>query len=379
MLSMCQADLGSLLLLHYRVIHLTRLPSLASNNKSQARHSDPTIFAELQTRLKECVSATFDAVVETQGDIVKREGQKKHLPGWNYCKWMAGVECIAGTFEGVGLYSDALSQFEDIDAGFLQCQQENNLPFFSHSGGDTPGDDSAPLLDIGKKNYRDMILRNEITLFDFRNYVFAKRAILLGKLGRVAQVMSETPIFLNRVALMLKKESLPSHFVESWIFSCSIDVVEQCQAWLVARGDMSPLSGDVDLEEKTNGTTKQVNDARLSAAFHSAKAELLDLARRQLDKVGIAVGHLPSNLPFSLSLPHHINSRDRQLPPIPDEKQDDALKRITRQELLSAIDSREVFDLHYISLTERIISSWNSGGRIRNVKRLRCIIGSLDL
>lgn len=141
-----------------------------------------------------------------QGEVVKREGQKKDIPGWNFCKWMAGMECVANTFEGVGLYSDALAQYEEIDAAFMQCLQERNLPFFSHVGGSTPGDDSAPLLDVTTKDYRDLILRNEITLFDFRSYVFAKRATLLGKLGRVSQVMRETPIFLIRVGTMLQGE-----------------------------------------------------------------------------------------------------------------------------------------------------------------------------
>lgn len=190
-----------------RVVHLTRLPPLNKSEKSTLTgQSDPTIFAELQTRLKECVSATFDAVVEMQGEVVKREGQKRNVPGWNFCKWMAGMECVACTFEGVGLYSDALAQYEEIEAAFLQCLQDRNLPFFPHVGGTLQGDDSAPLLDIGKKNYRDLILRNEISLFDFRTYVFAKRAILLGNLGRVSQVMNETPIFLNRVAAMLQEE-----------------------------------------------------------------------------------------------------------------------------------------------------------------------------
>ena len=83
---------------------------------------------------------------------------------------------------------------------------ERNLPFFSHVGGTSVGDDSAPLLDVTTKNYRELILRNEITLFDFRCYVFAKRASLLGRLGRVSQVMNETPVFLSRVASMLQGE-----------------------------------------------------------------------------------------------------------------------------------------------------------------------------
>jgi hypothetical protein len=106
-----------------RVVHLTRLPPLSSEKPSISGHSDPTIFADLQTKLKECVSATFDAVVEMQGEVVKREGQKRDIPGWNFCKWMSGMECVASTFEGVGLYVDALAQYEEIDAAFIQCLQ----------------------------------------------------------------------------------------------------------------------------------------------------------------------------------------------------------------------------------------------------------------
>lgn len=98
-----------------------------------------------------------------------------------------------------------------------------------------------------------------------------------------------------------------------------------------------------------------------------------------MDKIGIAVGHLPNAVPFTLSQSHGL---DRDLPPIPGEKgsQSKISKniQISRQELLSAIESRELFDLHYVSLTERVLTSWTSGGRQRNVLRLRCVLASLD-
>lgn len=87
------------------------------------------------------------------------------------------------------------------------------MSFFAHIGGLTPGDDSAPLLDVGKKPYRDLILRNEVTLFDFRCYVFARRAALLGRLGRVAQVMRETPGFLAGVGRMLSEGEVSTEWL----------------------------------------------------------------------------------------------------------------------------------------------------------------------
>ncbi|PWN36229.1 uncharacterized protein FA14DRAFT_120403, partial [Meira miltonrushii] len=346
-----------------RVVHLTRLPNLAQSSSSLRNHFDPTIFADLLTRIKDSVTNTFDAVVGFQDEAVRSEFSKKDVPGWNYNKWMAGMECLASTFEAAGLFGEALSQYEEIHSVFLQSLTEGKLPFFTSVGGTTAGDDSAPLLDIDKKDYRDLILRNEISLFDFRCYLFAKRAALLGKTGRISQVMSETPFFLQSVAKMMQDETLPAHFIESWTFSSSIDVVEQCQAWLIERGDI---------------LTERIADSQLSASFHGAKAELLDLARKQLDRIGISVGHLPNAAPFSLSLPKQSDKAKGDL--TQSSNKDGAstsMEKITRQEIVDALASKEVFDLRYTTLTERALAGWISSGRKRNVLRLRSALANL--
>lgn len=368
-----------------RVVHLARLPTLSVGQQKPSRYShiDPTIFADLTTRLKECVAVTFDAAVGLQEEAVMREYGKRDVPGWNFNKWMAGVECLANTFEGVGLHADALAQYDDIETVFRQSFEDRRLPFFFRIGGTSPGDDSASLFDIAKKPYRDLILRNEITLFDFRCYLFAKRANLLGKLGRISQVMTETPSFLTSVARMLRGETLPKHFVESWVFSSSLDVVEQCQAWLIERGDVrAPGMDDQDMSQSAlRQAADRIGDAQLSSAFHAAKAELLDLALRQLDKIGISAGHLPNTAPFSLSMDGQFAiETERELPPLPDNEKHLSAQAnvISRQELLDAIKNREVFDIRYIALAERVLTSFVSGRKKRNVLRLRCVLSSLD-
>jgi hypothetical protein len=49
-------------------------------------------------------------------------------------------------------------------------------------GGTDSGDDSNDLLNINLKPYRDMILQNTITIFDFRIYLFARQVQLLFRL-----------------------------------------------------------------------------------------------------------------------------------------------------------------------------------------------------
>lgn len=364
-----------------RVVHLTRLPNLSQSSQSLRNHIDPTIFVDLLTRIKDSVTNTFDAVVGFQDEAVRNELSKKDVPGWNYNKWMAGMECLASTFEAAGLFNEALSQYEEIHSIFLQSLMEGKLPFFTSVGGTTPGDDSAPLLDIDKKDYRDLILRNEISLFDFRCYLFAKRAALLGRIGRISQVMSETPFFLQSVAKTLQGETLPAHFIESWTFSSAIDVVEQCQAWLIERGDIRApgMNEEESRQGNLRAVTERIADSQLSASFHAAKAELLDLARRQLDRIGISVGHLPNAAPFSLSLPQQDEKSDN-----PKNKRSShsngtsiSTDKITRQEIVDALASKEVFDLRYTTLTERALAGWVSSGRKRNVLRLRSTLASI--
>ncbi|CEH18942.1 Putative transmembrane protein [Ceraceosorus bombacis] len=377
-----------------RVVQLTRLPpQQPANTPSGGYHADPTLFADLLMRLKDSASATFDRLVSLQEEECRRELRHRDFPGWNICKWVSSVGCLANTFEAVGLHKEALSRYDEVDAAFEQCLATGATQHFRSMGAITSGDDSAPLLDTRKKPYYDLIRRSEISLFDFRCYIFARRAALLGKLGRVAQVMHETPGFVENVGRMLSAgELLPRHFVESWTFSSSIDVVEQCQAWLVERGDIAApgMSDEVNLKylgDEDSDARKSAMLARqrhiesqLSAAFHAAKAQLLDLARRQLDIIGMHVGHLPRALPFLASLPDYASTaapKDRDLPALPDDAYAKD-QRITRDELLQAIEDRQLFDDHLISLTERTAACWSNACMPKRVLSMQASLASLQ-
>ena len=79
------------------IVHLTRMPSLPAGGASAgAAHSaDPTLFADLLMRLKECAGATFDGLVALQEEETRREWRNKELPGWSLCKWVTGMVSMA--------------------------------------------------------------------------------------------------------------------------------------------------------------------------------------------------------------------------------------------------------------------------------------------
>ncbi len=81
-------------------------------------------------------------------------------------------------------------QYDELEAQFFQSLRGNQILNFltskeqgAHSfqtfGGTDPQDDSKDVLDLKKKPYRDLILQNQVTIFDFQSYLFARQVQLL--------------------------------------------------------------------------------------------------------------------------------------------------------------------------------------------------------
>lgn len=362
------------------VVQLSRLPPVPAvpHGRSGLHSMDPTIWAELLTKMREAASSTFTTTIEAQEEEISRCGVARGQSGWDFCSYFLAKDALARTLEAVGLKDDAVGQYEDLEIVFAQAMQSGAVSF-APIGGDDPNDDSLPLLDVAKKPYADLIRRREISLFDFRCYLFARKSALLGKMGRVAAVMREAPLFIGAVGRMLRRNRrLSSQWIQSWIFSAALDVVEQCQAWLIQRG----------------GQSAGLADDSLSPAFHSNKSELLDVARRQLDRIGIEAGHLPSSEPFAfaaadecIGVSHAAVERD--LPPLPDTAQNgeggslgaaielDPKRGTSRPELQRAVESREHFDSYYLTMCDRILAGWKVSVRNRDALHVRTIVATL--
>ena len=105
-------------------------------------------------------------------------------------------ESLATSFEGAGLYEDALLQYEELEASFFQVLKDKTL-WFGKFVEAAPKDDSAPLLSLSKKPYRDLIIANAISVFDIRIYLLARQCQVLGQMNRVADVARKAVLFLG--------------------------------------------------------------------------------------------------------------------------------------------------------------------------------------
>lgn len=105
----------------------------------------------------------------------------------------------------MNLHEDALLTYDELEVLFFQVLRDKTLSWFGAFASPSPQDDSAPLLSITKKPYRDLILANSISVFDFRIYLLARQCTLLSSLGRVVEVGRKVVSFLGTFGLRLRE------------------------------------------------------------------------------------------------------------------------------------------------------------------------------
>lgn len=110
----------------------------------------------------------------------------------------------------MNLHEDALQQYYELEATFFQVLREKNLSWFGPLITPSSSDNSAPLLSVSKKPYRDLILANTISVFDFRVYLLARQCALLSGLGDLEEICRKTATFLTTMARTLRDVEVSS-------------------------------------------------------------------------------------------------------------------------------------------------------------------------
>ncbi|KAG5354260.1 hypothetical protein C0989_003777 [Termitomyces sp. Mn162] len=307
----------------------------------------PAVWAELINKIKDGVFTAFELAVAQREEEVKRSESQRQMPGWNFCTFFILKESLSSSYEGVNLFEDAYGQYEELEASFYHLKEEN-LSWFGTLITPVSGDDSAPLLSMKRKAYRDFILANTISVFDFRIYLLSRQCELLAQRGRLNEISKKVAAFLGGFGRRLRdmEDTLPPFFIESWIYSSALSAVEYCDNWA----------------SRFSITGTQLN------SFNAAKGELLDLARTQLDIIGVTVGHLPQKSPFSSS----CRSPGQRM------KTTSTLS-ISNSDILKAISDDEAFYKLYVDVTNRAIELYTSTGRRKFALRLHGSLAALDL
>ncbi|KAI9849404.1 MAG: hypothetical protein M1838_000147 [Thelocarpon superellum] len=194
----------------------------------EGQQEQEAAWSDLVAKFKSLILTSFDLRVGQYEEDIREKDAQRALPGWNFCTFFVLKEGLARGFESVGLVEDALVGYDELADGLdgvvreqaIQDERQGQafLPYTedlqiqalqakkaaeqaardaASSSADIPQgadgvagpdewDDEGPAslpLSAGKKPYRDLILSNNISVFDFRCYLFTRQMSLLLRLG----------------------------------------------------------------------------------------------------------------------------------------------------------------------------------------------------
>lgn len=172
-------------------------------------------WTDLISKFKLLILESFDHRVDQYEEDIRERDAQRSLPGWNFCTFFVLKEGLARSFEGVGLVEDALTIYDELSLGLDQSIQDkadrvhdtSATTFLDYTedmlralrkvqdSDDVPIDVQKLMrrpIDEYNKPYREMVLQNNISVFDFRCYIFARQAALLLRLGKPSTSSAST-------------------------------------------------------------------------------------------------------------------------------------------------------------------------------------------
>ncbi|RHZ64306.1 putative TMEM1 family protein [Aspergillus thermomutatus] len=199
-----------------------RLPRPGSTQRPAELADQVEDFVE---KMKNAILASFDLRVAQYEEDIKEKDLQRSLPGWNFCTFFILKEGLARGFENVGLFEDALVGYDELSVGLDTAIHEqlqgtgdqHGSAFLTFSkdwqekakaalkeAGSAPldvGDDEKSVavgaidpkdfpFDSNRKPYREMILASDISIFDFRTYVFSRQLTLLLRAARAPSLVA---------------------------------------------------------------------------------------------------------------------------------------------------------------------------------------------
>ncbi|RDW77331.1 hypothetical protein BP6252_05384 [Coleophoma cylindrospora] len=208
---------------------LPRVVPAIPGSYTESAQDNENAWLDLITKFKFLILASFDMRVSQYEEDIREKDAQRRLPGWNFCTFFVLKEGLARGFENVGLVEDALVGYDELSVGLdtvirdeASAGTTSFLPFtddikrrfdkvksaiLKESGSDTAEEEeSIDLQSSGqaadtedyeiplhatKKRYRELILSNDVSVFDFRCYLFARQLSLLLRLANATSSQEE--------------------------------------------------------------------------------------------------------------------------------------------------------------------------------------------
>lgn len=206
------------------------VPAVPTGYQETAQDAE-NAWLDLIGKFRSLILSSFDVRVSQYEEDIKEKDAQRTLPGWNFCTFFILKEGLARGFESVGLVEDALIGYDELSVGLdtvvqvqavagsaeahggsllsftedLRDLARRSVALASGANANVEDEEAVDLQSTNgspdifeaipiastKKPYRDLILANNVSVYDFRCYIFARQISLLLRLGNAWSTREE--------------------------------------------------------------------------------------------------------------------------------------------------------------------------------------------
>ena len=210
-----------------------RCVSLTDPSKADSRAAES--MQSFLHKFRQLFLQSYNKVLNKFEENIRSQREKRNEPSWNFCQYFLLQEQLAFVYESLGLFDEALIQYDELDALFTQF-------ILNSSVGDSPSwlesfnkdlSDWSPLtLDVNK----NMKLRTKLeqkcpSLMDMRNYLFSRQCHQLLLSQKTNDVAARTISFLHNTAQeldILEVKEMVDGSLDCWVLLACLEVVQTC-------------------------------------------------------------------------------------------------------------------------------------------------------
>ncbi|XP_055546416.1 trafficking protein particle complex subunit 10 [Wyeomyia smithii] len=328
-------------------------------------------FRCLLQRIRHLMLTGYNRNIVKYEELIRSNRENRVQENWNFIDYFLLQEQLAFVLNMLGQYSEALVQYDELDALFSQFilnsvygEKQKWLQIFDQPLFAFHGISMNP---IKMEETRGKIINQSVNLLEFRSYLFERQCLLLDKNGKPWEIAERLLPFLFstlREIEALKLET-PEGALDCWEFVCALEVLYLCD---------------------------KVQESKDIYKCSQYSAPIWNLAKDKLYSLGKQCGLLPGCTPSSEQL-HTVvhlsagigDSIPEQHSPLLEAESTEAKRshsparkprKSAKDSLKEALGSNQAFTKLYLELSELAISTYKHVSRLRSARLVGLDLGS---
>lgn len=325
-------------------------------------------FRSMVQRLRHCILQSYNKNIIKFEEIIRSRREERNKEDWNFCNYFLLQEQLAAVLEMLSLHSDALVQYDELDAMF-------NLFVMNTIYGEKPKwmkTFEKPLnsfrgITMCKKDIdevRKKIIQESVTLIEFRNYLFQRQCVMLNAMNHQWEIAQRLFPFLFSTLRETEALRLETYYgsLSCWQFVNCLEVLNLCDC--------------------VSGTENIIKCSQFTAS-------IWNLAKDKLYELGKLCGLLPNCTPTSDQLhivvqlssaigdnPERDDMEQRELEIARSHSPSRKVPKPGCEKLREALGSNDGFKKLYLELSELAISTYKHVSRLRSARLVGLDLGN---